>query len=308
MFDPSIVCCYLYPITKYGYPPPADDTVQHLEEMHALGFRSVELEGIRRDHLLGIYEQRKVLAVALERLGLSVPYFCVVLPGLSSPEGPIRAQNITLFKMGCEIAALLGARGVLDNAPLPPYHFPDDIPVVRHYDEEIVRSAPLPADLDWKHYWETLTATYREACDIAAGYGLTYNMHPAMGVLAATTDAFLYFYDAVGRENLRFNFDTANQFALQDNLLLSLRRLAGHVDYIHLSDNRGHRVEHLPPGEGAIPWSTFFQTLAVIGFDGHIGIDVGGAESGVGDLDAAYSSAARWLESEWLTRKKRDIT
>ncbi len=28
--------------------------------------------------------------------------------------------------------------GVLDNAPLPPYQFPAGIPVVRHYDEEVL--------------------------------------------------------------------------------------------------------------------------------------------------------------------------
>ena len=39
-----------------------------------------------------------------------------------------------------------------------------------------------------------------------------------MGVLCATTDGFLNFYQAVGRENLRFNLDTANQFVLKDNL------------------------------------------------------------------------------------------
>ena len=40
------------------------------------------------------------------------------------------------------------------------------------------------------------------------------------------------FYNAVQRDNLRFNLDTANQFVLKDNLALSLRRLAGKLRHV----------------------------------------------------------------------------
>lgn len=50
-FDPWIVACYLYPITRYGYPPPAEHTERYVQELHALGFQSIELEGIHAQHL-----------------------------------------------------------------------------------------------------------------------------------------------------------------------------------------------------------------------------------------------------------------
>jgi len=103
----------------------------------------------------------------------------------------------------------------------------------------------------------------------------------------------------VGRDNLRFNLDTANQFMLKDNLALSLRRLADAIDYIHLSDNRGGQVEHLAPGQGQINWDVFFETLEVIGFRGEIGIDIGGDESEVSDLELAYRQTAAWLAERW---------
>lgn len=296
MINSSIVCAYLYIISKYGYPPPAENTGAYLEEMKALGFQNVELEGIRREHLLQLYHKRDEIAAKVKELGLAVPYFCVVLPGLASADGGEREANLQLFQQGCEIAAALESRGVLDNAPLPPYVFPDDIPIVRHYHEDVLLAGSLPRDLPWPTYWQELAATYRAACDIAAGFGLTYQMHPCLGVLAATTEGFLYFRDAVGRDNLRFNLDTANQFFLKDNLALSLRRLADCIDYIHLSDSRGDRVEHLPPGRGAINWKVFFETLDLVGFKGLIGLDIGGPESEVSDLDAAYREGARWLE------------
>ncbi len=306
MFHPSITCCYLYPITKYGYPPPAEETGRHLKEMKALGFQSVELEGIREEHLLAIYEQRHVLREQVQTLDLLVPYFCIVLPGLSAADTVTREHNLRLFEKGCEIANLLGAHGVLDNAPLTPYQFPDDIPVARHYDADVLHAAFLPPDLNWKRYWNDLAQTYRAACDIASEHGLTYQMHPCLGVLCATADGFLRFYDAVGRDNLRFTFDTANQFVQKENLALSLRRLAGHIDYIHISDNRGIRLEHLAPGDGAIAWDTFFETLNVIDFDGHLGLDIGGDESNIADIDAAYTQTARWLVERWDPSAKKE--
>ncbi|MEP0005172.1 MAG: sugar phosphate isomerase/epimerase family protein [Balneola sp.] len=299
MIDPRITCCYLYTISKYGYPPAAEDTLKYLDEYKSLGFQSVELEGIRKDHLEKVYKIRNQIAVRIKELKLEVPYFCIVLPGLSSADANERKENLELFRKGCEIAHLLGSKGVLDNAPLPPYQFPDDIPVVRHYHEDVILSAKFPKDLNWKNYWDQMVETYREACDIASEFNLTYQMHPALGVLSATTDAFLYFHDAVGRDNLRFNFDTANQYFLKDNLQLSLRRLADYIDYIHISDNGGNRVEHLAIGDGAIRWEDFFETLDRIKFKGHFGIDIGGSESVVEDLDAAYKNAAKFLENKF---------
>lgn len=298
MIDPRITCCYLYTISKYGYPPAAEDTLKYLDEYKSLGFQSVELEGIRKDHLEKVYKIRNQIAVRIKELKLEVPYFCIVLPGLSSADANERKENLEIFRKGCEIAHLLGSKGVLDNAPLPPYQFPDDIPVVRHYHEDVILSAKFPKDLNWKNYWDQMVETYREACDIASEFNLTYQMHPALGVLSATTDAFLYFHDAVGRDNLRFNFDTANQYFLKDNLQLSLRRLADYIDYIHISDNGGNRVEHLAIGDGAIRWEDFFETLDRIKFKGHFGIDIGGSESVVEDLDAAYKNAAKFLENK----------
>ena len=109
MFDPSIVCCYLYSITRYGYPPPAERTGEYLREMKALGFHSVEVEGI---------------------------------------------------------------------------------PGVRHYDEEVLLAASLPSSLDWNRYWASLIETFQAACEIAAAHKLTFHLHPCLGVLAATTDAY----------------------------------------------------------------------------------------------------------------------
>lgn len=299
MFNKKIVCTYLYTITKYGYPPPAEDTINYINEMKSLGFSSIELEGIREKHLLEMYDLRLKIKTHLKKNNLNLPYFCAVLPGLTSLDFEEREKNLHLFEKGCEIASLLGAKGILDNAPLPPFQFPKDIPVVRHYGEDVLNAAYFPENVSWKKFWNQIVNTYSVACDIAKKYNLTYQMHPAVGVLSSNTDGFLYFYDAVGKDNLRFNFDTANLFVQKENLALSLRRLANYVDYIHLSDNNGQKVEHLIPNEGKIRWDIFFETLDKINFKGYIGIDVGGDESNIKEIDEAYLTTAKWIEERY---------
>lgn len=304
MFNERTICCYLYVISKYGYPPPAEQSVTYLREMKDLGFQTVELEGIREEHLMKMFDLKDTIKMELDALQLKVPYFCIVLPGLSSADENIRQENLELFEKGCVIAETLGAGSVLDNAPLPPYQFPTDIPVVRHYDEDVLMKAKFPENLNWKSYWEQLIATYQDACDIAGQRNLNYQMHPAMGVLSSTTDGFLYFAEQVNRDNLRFNLDTANQFFAKDNLFLALLRLSDRIDYIHVSDNRGQKVEHLPIGDGYIHWELFLETLDKINYKGHFGLDIGGDESEVIQLDKAYKDSANWLEENYYNKKR----
>lgn len=291
------VCAYLYTISRYGYPPPAEDTPRHLEEMASLGFREVELEGIREEHLRAMHARRHDTRARLESLGLTLPVFCAVLPALASPDPSARRHALGLFALGCETAVALGASALLDNGPLPPFRFPAFLPPARHFDDDALPQAWLPPELDWPAYWEDLAHTYRTACDLAADHGLAFHLHPCAGALAASADGFLLFSAAVARPNLRFNFDTANQFFLRENLVLAWRRLHPFVDYIHLSDTSLTRHQHLPPGQGSIPWERFFAALRQTGFPGRFGFDIGGAETPLPDLAQAYRDAASWLHA-----------
>jgi sugar phosphate isomerase/epimerase len=295
MKNGKLVCAYLYTISKYGYPPEAEGTLRYIDEMHSLGFQNIELEGIREEHLLKIYGMRNAIRSKLSYLDLKLPFFCAVLPGITSLDKRKQDVQFDLLEKACKAAKLFGSYGILDNAPLPPYQFPDNIPVARHYDTDVLGNVTLSKDHSWKFVWEHIIETYRNICDITAEYGLTYQIHPAVGLLASSADGFLNLFDKVKRDNLRFNFDTANQFVMRENINLAFSRLAEHIDYIHISDNRGIKVEHLPLGEGKINWELFFETLDLHSFDGFIGLDIGGDETLINDLDAAYRNSADYL-------------
>ena len=298
IYHKKVTCAYLYTITKYGYPPDICGTLQHIDEMASLGFRSIELEGIGGDNIRYLHQHAAEIKARLITRDCALPVLCLVLPQLSSADFSKHAQALELFEMGCEIALVLGAKAVLDNGPLLPLAYEDNAPIMRHYSDDHLAGLGLPAGFIWENYWEQLTKTYRTACEIAAKYSLQYHLHPCEGSLITGTESFINFADAVGKDNLMFNLDTANQFYFRDNLMLSLLRLSNRISYIHISDNRGHKVEHLVPGDGEINWDSFFTALQQINFKGNFGIDVGGDETDITDMETAYSRSAKWLDEK----------
>lgn len=85
---------------------------------------------------------------------------------------------------------------------------------------------------------------------------------------------------------------------MHENLSLGLLKLGNDLDYIHISDSYGQRIEHQAIGNGTIDWDLFFGTLKQIGFSGELSIDVGGDESHVTNIDEAYLQTARFLEEK----------
>ena len=293
-----ITCAFLYSITRYGYPPEAKKMSKYIHEMADLGFRSVEIEGIGEEHLKTVYRDRHEIKKTLEEREVQLPVFCTVLPGLASPHAETARKNLELFRMGCELAAFFGAKGVLDNGPLVPYEFPENMPIHRHYSPEVLPSVSLAATLSWEAYRDFLIKQMDAACEVAAGFGLNYYLHPCLGSLTDTTDSYLLLKRQVNRPNLKFNFDTANLYYMRENLSLGLLKLGKELDYIHLSDNSGLRIEHQPLGNGHIDWNLFFSTLKQIGFAGELSIDVGGDESHIANIDEAYLKTAYSLEEK----------
>ncbi|HEY4153986.1 MAG TPA: sugar phosphate isomerase/epimerase [Puia sp.] len=299
-YPDQITCAYLYPITKYGYPPDIRETVEHIGEMSAMGFRSIELEGIGEENILYLYRNHDRIGEELARTSCRVPVLCVVLPQLSGVDALQRARALELFEMGCSVAQRLGAGFVLDNGPLLPMQSPAGAPIRRHYAGDAQAVREILSGKSWEEYWHELVSTYREACGIAAKFNLGYYLHPCEGSLITGTDSFLHFSQAVNCGNLLFNLDTANQFYFKDNLQLSVLRLAGKTGYIHISDNSGLRVEHLVPGDGNIQWDLFFSALQDTGFKGRFAIDIGGAETHIPDIRKAFLRCADWLEEQLI--------
>ncbi|HPO82985.1 MAG TPA: sugar phosphate isomerase/epimerase, partial [bacterium] len=72
----KISCCWLYAISKYGYPPGIENVFKALKEMADMGFEYVELEGVREENLKEVYSNREKIKDHCENLGVKIINFC----------------------------------------------------------------------------------------------------------------------------------------------------------------------------------------------------------------------------------------
>lgn len=295
-----IACAFLYSISKYGYPPPPEDMVKYIDEMASLGFNAIEIEGIEENGIDTLYAAKAQVKKALVDNAVALPVFCTVLPKLCSPDVALSRKAMNSFRKGCELAAYFGAHGVLDNGPLVPYDFPKDMSVHRHYSEDVVSKVGFGSGFSWTEYHDKLLELMAEACSIAKEFGQDYYMHPCVGSLTDSTNSYLLLKKELGCPNLKFVLDTSNLHYMRENLAFDVLKMANELDYIHVSDSFGARIEHQPLnyGKGDIDWDSFFGALKRIGYKGILAIDVGGDESGIANIDDAYLKTAEFLQEK----------
>jgi sugar phosphate isomerase/epimerase len=290
----KISCCWLYAITKYGYPPSIENTFQVLKEMKALGFVNVELEGVRRENLTAVYEKRHELKKFCDGEGLKVINFCPVLPGSVSLNKKERKQSWDLFKRGIEIANLFQCATIQGDSFTPPLKFRGDSP----YKESISYGKHFTVEVDpkfkWQRQWEAMVESFRFFTKEAKKAKLKFCVEPRVGELLSNTDAILRMMDEVGDDNFGAVLDTAHLNAQKEILALSVEKLGKRIFYVHAADNDGKVNEHVAAGRGSVDWDGVFQGLKKHKFSGYLAIDVGM----VPDIDAQYRESFEFLQAK----------
>ena len=287
----KISCCWLYAITKYGYPPSMPDTFKVLREMKALGFDCVELEGVRRDNLTEVYTQRRELKKFCDDEGLRVINFCPVLPGSVSLERKEREESWDLFKRAIEIARYFDTATIQGDSFTPPLKFRGDSP----YKESISYGKQFTVEIDpkfeWRRQWDAMVESFSFMTQEAKKAGLRFCVEPRVGELLSNTDAILRMIDAVADDNFGAVLDTAHQNAQKEILALSVEKLGKRIFYVHAADNDGRVNDHVAAGRGTVDWEGVFQGLKKHGFAGYVAVDVGM----VPDLDTQYRESLQFL-------------
>jgi sugar phosphate isomerase/epimerase len=288
----KISCCWLYAISKYGYPPSIPDTHRAVEEMAGLGFSHVELEGVREENLRAVYDERKALKRRCDDLGVKVVNFCPVLPELVHPEKGRRVQALDLFKLAVEVATFFGSETIQTDSYTPPLEFVGDAP----YSQAIEFGKKFQVKVDpafrWDDLWEWLVDSIGACADEADRAGLKFCLEPRVGEIVSNTDGLLRLMDAVDNENFGAVLDTGHQHAQKEILPLSVEKLGGRVYSLHVSDNDGQTNQHLALGRGTVDWDGIFLALRKHGFSGYVAVDVGR----VPDLDVQVRESKAFLE------------
>ena len=289
----KISCCWLFAISKYGYPPSLPDTHRALEEMEALGFKNVELEGVGEENLRAVFDARQELKKRCEDLGLTVVNFCPVLPDLVHPDKARRIHALDLFKLGVETAGALGCEMVQTVSATPPLTFVGETP----YKEALAYGQRYQVKVDpafrWDDLWGWLTDSMGACADEADRAGLTLCVEPRVGEIISNTDALLRLMEAVDSDNFGAVLDTGHLHAQKEILPLSVEKLGSRIRYVHASDNDGQTNQHLPPGKGTVDWEGVFLALKKHEFTGYVAVDVGN----VPKVDAAYTESKTFLEN-----------
>ncbi len=271
----TVNCCWLYTISRYGYPPSLALTRRAIREMAAMGFTAIELEGVREPNLKEVYGARHELKDLCAGLGLAIINFCPVLPDLVSMDARRRRRAVDLFGMGAELADFFGSRLVQVDSFTPPLHFRGVAPykkAVRFNERYEVR---IPKGFSWDRQWAALVDGIGRCKRIANRGGLTLLVEPRVGEMVSNTEAMLRLLDAVGRKGFGVVFDTGHQHGQKELLPLSIMKLGRAIKYVHASDNDGLTNAHRAIGDGAIDWDGVFEALDRVGFAGPMGVDVG---------------------------------
>ncbi len=260
--------------------------------MKELGFANVELEGVRKENLMAVYETRHELKKFCDGEGLRVINFCPVLPGSVSLNRKERKESWDLFKRALEIAKLFNCVTIQGDSFTPPLKFRGDSP----YKESISYGKHFMVEVDpafkWQRQWDAMVESFSFFAREAKKAGLRFCVEPRVGELLSNTDAILRMMDAVDNENFGAVLDTAHQNAQKEILALSVEKLGRRIFYVHAADNDGRVNDHYAAGRGTVDWDGVFQGLKKHRFSGYVAIDVGM----VPDIDAQYRESLEFLK------------
>jgi sugar phosphate isomerase/epimerase len=117
----------------------------------------------------------------------------------------------------------------------------------------------------------------RRLCDHAAQYKMSFALETGQ----ETAPAMMHFIEAVGRPNLKINFDPANMILYgTSDPIPALEIMASHVVSVHCKDGHwppkdtpGALGTEMPLGEGAVGMARFIDKLKEIGYKGALVIE-----------------------------------
>jgi hydroxypyruvate isomerase len=145
----------------------------------------------------------------------------------------------------------------------------------------------VPRDADLDRWTETLVANIRFAAQAMARDGIEVMLEPINtrvdipGYFYDTTAAALAVMSAVGRANVKLQYDVYHMQIMEGDLVRTIERLLPRIGHIQIADNPG-RGE---PGTGEISYPWLLARLDDLGYAGWVGCEyrpVAGTIEGLG--------------------------
>ena len=239
-------------------------TVQEsLQRIAALGFNGVEIM-CDRPHLYPPdfdAAERAALKALLDAHGLAVTnlnsftLFAVgdtYLPSWIEPDAERRAIRIAHTLSCLDVAHALGAR----NISVPP-------------------GGPLEGNMTRREAFRLFFDGLEQVLPRAEELSIKVLVEPEPDLLMENTAEFKPFIQDVQSPMIGLNFDIGHFFCAGEDPAVALEELFEWVGHMHVEDIAASRKhQHLIAGLGAIDFEAVFQTMARLGYDGDISLEL----------------------------------
>jgi len=270
----KISCGWMYVIGRYGFPPKLENIHKGIKEMSNLGFEFIEMEGVKRDNLIEVINNKANLLKLCNDLGLKLANFAILLPEIFSMDAPLKKEALELFKKGVETAKYLNSDFVWIDSFVPPVEVKSGKTFAQNMEFGVQIKVKIPSGFVWNNFWNNFVDSVKKCNQIAKNYEIPLVIEPRVGEVISNSDALLRLIELVGSKNFGVILDTAHLHAGKEILPLSIEKLGPHIKYVHIADNDGSNDRHLIPGEGTIDWEEVFISLKRWGYDGYYAVDL----------------------------------
>ncbi len=123
--------------------------------------------------------------------------------------------------------------------------------------------------------WNWAVEEVRKLAEYAAGLDLeiAIELEPFALSLVNNVDRMRSFLDDVNHPAAKANLDISH-LTLAHNSAGEIRKLAGRIAHVHLSDCDGKKHGDMPPGRGTVDFPPYLKALADSGFNGTVSIEL----------------------------------
>jgi D-psicose/D-tagatose/L-ribulose 3-epimerase len=213
-------------------------TVFGLRKTKEIGFDSID---VFVDPLVVDVKERRLIKDQCDALGLPIISIPCVAVGLIDFNASVRAFHIERVKAFLDLAYEYDAKNVLL--------------VIGEY---IWNREVIPPLEQWQLGADAVRLLGQRAAEL--DLEIVLELEPFALSLVNNVDTMVRFLDDVGLPNVKANLDISH-LVLSRVPAAEIRRLAGRVGHVHLSDCDGKVHGDLPPGRGVVPFESYLKEI-----------------------------------------------